>query len=227
VIVVADASPLRYLILIEHAHVLPALYGQVIVPPVVIKELGRHRTPDLVRTWLADRPDWLHVQAPTQAVTRVRTDLGEGEREAIRLAVEVSAEALLGGRSRCTSGSTTTRGSGPGDAARSGGRVRAWFRRSRCRVCSPATDQLPRQRPTPRPAVGTYDTTTRKVASADAPPCHFIVRERWRQPRLPSVPSALRGHDSRHALAISGIYRSVAMSLLALTGCAHYTSDSA
>jgi predicted nucleic acid-binding protein len=95
VIVVADASPLRYLILIEHAHVLPALYGQVIVPPVVIKELGRHRTPDLVRTWLADRPDWLHVQAPTQAVTRVRTDLGEGEREAIRLAVEVSAEALL------------------------------------------------------------------------------------------------------------------------------------
>lgn len=94
-IVVADASPLRYLILIEHTHVLPVLYGQVIVPPAVIKELSRDRTPDLVRTWLADRPDWLHVQSPTQALTPVRTDLGEGEREAIRLAVEMSADALL------------------------------------------------------------------------------------------------------------------------------------
>jgi predicted nucleic acid-binding protein len=36
VIVVADASPLRYLILIEHAHVLPAMYGQVVVPPAVV-----------------------------------------------------------------------------------------------------------------------------------------------------------------------------------------------
>jgi len=37
----------------------------------------------------------LHVQAPTQVLTRMRTDLGEGEREAIRLAVEISADALL------------------------------------------------------------------------------------------------------------------------------------
>ena len=93
-IVVADASPLRYLILIEHTHVLPAMYGQVVVPPAVIKELSRDLTPDLVRTWMASRPDWLHVQAPTQVLT-VRTDLGEGEREAIRLAVEMLADALL------------------------------------------------------------------------------------------------------------------------------------
>jgi predicted nucleic acid-binding protein len=45
VIVVADASPLRYLILIEHTHVLPALYGHVIVPPAVITELTHERTP--------------------------------------------------------------------------------------------------------------------------------------------------------------------------------------
>jgi predicted nucleic acid-binding protein len=95
VIVVADASPLRYLILIEHTHVLPALYGHVIVPPTVITELTRERTPNLVRTWVMDRPDWLHVQAPTQVIAAVRTDLGEGEREAIRLAVEMSADTLL------------------------------------------------------------------------------------------------------------------------------------
>ena len=60
-IVVADASPLRYLILIEHAHVLPALYGRVVVPPAVIRELNQERTPNLVRTWLSNRPEWLHV----------------------------------------------------------------------------------------------------------------------------------------------------------------------
>ena len=38
-LVVADTSPLRYLILIEHVHVLPALYGDVIVPPAVVREL--------------------------------------------------------------------------------------------------------------------------------------------------------------------------------------------
>jgi predicted nucleic acid-binding protein len=95
VIVVADASPLRYLILIEHTHVLPALYGHVIVPPAVITELTRERTPSLVRKWMVERRDWLHVQAPTQLTAPLRTDLGEGEREAIRLAVEMSADALL------------------------------------------------------------------------------------------------------------------------------------
>jgi uncharacterized protein len=95
VIVVADASPLRYLILIEHAHVLPALYGQVLVPPAVVTELTRHRTPDLVKNWLENKPDWLRVQAPTHPPARVREDLGEGEREAIELALEMAADALL------------------------------------------------------------------------------------------------------------------------------------
>jgi predicted nucleic acid-binding protein len=95
VIVVADASPLRYLILIEHAHVLPALYGRVLVPPAVIAELNQERTPDLVKTWLSNMPEWLHVQAPTQAHTSPRAVLGAGEREAIALAAELSADALL------------------------------------------------------------------------------------------------------------------------------------
>jgi len=56
VIVVADASPLRYLILIEHADVLPGLYGQVFIPPAVLGELSNERTPATVRTWLANRP---------------------------------------------------------------------------------------------------------------------------------------------------------------------------
>jgi hypothetical protein len=38
-IVVADTSPLNYLILIEQVKILEALYGQVIVPPAVQDEL--------------------------------------------------------------------------------------------------------------------------------------------------------------------------------------------
>jgi len=95
VIVVADASPLRYLILIDYAHVLTALYGRVVVPPAVVAELNQQRTPDVVRSWLAGAPEWLHVQAPIQGREDLRRGLGAGEREAIALAAELSADALL------------------------------------------------------------------------------------------------------------------------------------
>lgn len=94
-IVVADASPLRYLILIEHVHVLPALYGPVLVPPAVVDELNQERTPALVKTWLSNVPEWLYVQAPMRALTSSPAFLGAGEREAIALAAELSADALL------------------------------------------------------------------------------------------------------------------------------------
>jgi len=95
VIVVADASPLRYLILIDYDHVLTALYGRVVVPPAVVAELNQQRTPDVVRSWLAGAPEWLHVQAPIQEREDLRRGLGAGEREAIALAAELSADALL------------------------------------------------------------------------------------------------------------------------------------
>jgi len=62
VIVVADTSPLRYMVLIEHVHVRPALYGHVVVPPAVVTELDQEQTPELVRRWLSARPEWLHVR---------------------------------------------------------------------------------------------------------------------------------------------------------------------
>jgi predicted nucleic acid-binding protein len=95
VIVVADASPLRYLILIDHVDVLRALYGRVIVPPAVVSELNQERTPDLVRNWLSNGPEWLVVQAPQQPLPSLQRGLGTGEREAIALAAELSADALL------------------------------------------------------------------------------------------------------------------------------------
>jgi uncharacterized protein len=95
VIVVADASPLHYLILIDYVDVLQPLYGRVVVPPAVIEELTRQETPDRVKSWISNAPAWLNVQAPTQMPAHVRTVLGAGERDAIALATEMGADALL------------------------------------------------------------------------------------------------------------------------------------
>ena len=40
-IVVADASPLNYLVLIEQIGLLPTLYGSVLIPEAVHRELQR------------------------------------------------------------------------------------------------------------------------------------------------------------------------------------------
>jgi len=75
--------------------VLPALFGEVIVPPAVLTELTNDRTPSEVRTWVANRPEWLRVQAPRETLPQLHGEIDEGEREAIALAVEVRADALL------------------------------------------------------------------------------------------------------------------------------------
>ena len=38
-LVVADTSPINYLVLIEQTAVLPALYTRVLLPPAVVREL--------------------------------------------------------------------------------------------------------------------------------------------------------------------------------------------
>ena len=55
-IVIADTSPINYLVLIDAVEVLPALYGRVLVPPSVCAELQRARASDRVRTWIAQPP---------------------------------------------------------------------------------------------------------------------------------------------------------------------------
>ena len=95
-IVVADSGPLHYLILLDQTELLPRLYGQVIVPEAVFKELTSGRTPQPVREWLSKPPSWLHVQAvPFSQLELVADDLDLGEREAIALAHLLRADLLL------------------------------------------------------------------------------------------------------------------------------------
>jgi predicted nucleic acid-binding protein len=92
-IVVSDTSPLDYLILIQQDHVLPALFGRVIAPPAVMAELQHPATPPAVRAWTANPPTWLEVRQPTTVSSTTR--IGPGEAEAISLARELRADALL------------------------------------------------------------------------------------------------------------------------------------
>ncbi len=58
-IVVADTSPLNYLVLIGAAGVLEPLYTRVAVPEAVLIELKQPQAPAKVRAWIENPPAWL------------------------------------------------------------------------------------------------------------------------------------------------------------------------
>lgn len=94
-IVVADTSPLNYLILVEQPAVLRRLYGRIVVPRGVVAELLAAGSPDLVRGWAAEPPEWLEIH---DVVVPENSGLGaidQGEAEAITLAIQLGAQALL------------------------------------------------------------------------------------------------------------------------------------
>ena len=95
-IVVADSSSLRYLILVDSTQLLQQLFGRVVVPDVVAGELSATSAPIAVRGWIAQPPKWIEiVQVSGDAVDAVSDDLDIGERAAIAVATELSADVLL------------------------------------------------------------------------------------------------------------------------------------
>jgi predicted nucleic acid-binding protein len=95
-LVVADTSPINYLVLIAQDAVLPVLYERVVIPPAVLADMQRSRTPAVVRAWAARPPAWLAIQPPRQPLDAQRyPKLGAGEREAIALAQELHVPLLL------------------------------------------------------------------------------------------------------------------------------------
>jgi predicted nucleic acid-binding protein len=94
-LVVADTSPLNYLVRLGYSELLPDLYGRVLIPPAVLRELTHTSTPAEVRSWIAYPPSWLEVTAPALIDPTLPPKLGLGEREAISLALERRADAIL------------------------------------------------------------------------------------------------------------------------------------
>ena len=93
-IVVADTTPINYLILIDQIHLLHTLFDRTFIPTSVHGELLRPAAPSPVRTWASTPPAWLEIRSPsvTQLVT---AKLDEGERDAIALALELHAPRII------------------------------------------------------------------------------------------------------------------------------------
>jgi predicted nucleic acid-binding protein len=69
-IVVADTSPINYLVLIGHIEILPHFYGRILIPPSVWEELQDRNTPDSVRKWVAQGPAWLEMRNSISTCSR-------------------------------------------------------------------------------------------------------------------------------------------------------------
>src|SRR5882757_3063277 len=63
-VVVADATPLHYLILIDAIDVLPRIFEKIYIPTEVRDELSCEATPSVVRTWMQQPTHWLEIFAP-------------------------------------------------------------------------------------------------------------------------------------------------------------------
>ncbi len=94
-IVVADTSPLNYLVLIGEIERLPSLYQKILIPQAVHKELLRAQTPLAVRGWAASLPAWCEERLVLGPPDPALNELDLGEREAIQLAGEAGVDTVL------------------------------------------------------------------------------------------------------------------------------------
>ena len=80
-IVVADTSPINYLVLIDAVSVLPELYENIIVPHAVFAELQTAETPEKVRAFVKALPSWLEVKQAAVLLDAELAELDAGETE--------------------------------------------------------------------------------------------------------------------------------------------------
>jgi predicted nucleic acid-binding protein len=96
ILVVADTTPIRYLVEVGYEYLLPRLFTKVWIPGAVASELAQERTPVVIRQWAQQLPSWIEVRkidGPPSA--HELAGLDRGEWEAIELARELQADLLL------------------------------------------------------------------------------------------------------------------------------------
>lgn len=93
--VVSNTSPLCYLALIGHLDLLPRLFGRIAIPAAVLAELDHPSAPEEVRALAASLPPWIDVHEVASGVDPALSALHPGEREAIQLAGQLSADLIL------------------------------------------------------------------------------------------------------------------------------------
>jgi len=94
-LVIADTSPINYLLLIGQIDILPALFEKVILPAAVLEELRHPKAPTAVRQFVAACPTWVEVRMAAMVNDAALNALDAGEGAAIALAMELRADLLL------------------------------------------------------------------------------------------------------------------------------------
>jgi len=92
-LVIADTSPVNYLILIGHIDLLSCMFERAVLPAAVRGELSSSDAPSVVQRWIADPPVWLEtVETPDADPS---AGLHKGEAAAIALAEALHADLVL------------------------------------------------------------------------------------------------------------------------------------
>jgi predicted nucleic acid-binding protein len=76
-------------------ELLPKLLDDVWVSPAVMEELSALAAPDEVREFVHSPPPWLRIRRPLPLAQSISAALDRGEREALALACELSADLVL------------------------------------------------------------------------------------------------------------------------------------
>ncbi|NJM99560.1 MAG: DUF3368 domain-containing protein [Phormidesmis sp. RL_2_1] len=95
-IIISDTSPISNLLLIGQLSLLKALYGQLIIPDAVFREIKALETFGIDVSGV-QTADWIEVRAvcDQMLVDKLVMEVDRGEAEAIALAIELNAERLL------------------------------------------------------------------------------------------------------------------------------------
>jgi predicted nucleic acid-binding protein len=93
-IVVADTSPINYLLLINQIDLLPRLFQKIIIPEIVRDEMLDPDAPPVLQQWIANPPSWLTIQTVPIIGTTLNS-LDPGEQAAITLAQTLPADLLI------------------------------------------------------------------------------------------------------------------------------------
>jgi predicted nucleic acid-binding protein len=90
--VVADTSPLNYLVLAGHIELLPVVLGPMVVPESVLVEMTASKSRAVVASWASSPPAWLSIRRTLKSIS---SGLGRGESDAIALALEIGSPLVL------------------------------------------------------------------------------------------------------------------------------------
>ncbi len=93
--VVCNATPLINFAVINRLDILKAIFGQIVIPQAVFDETTGSGFPgtQFVLQAIADR--WLQVRPVLAIAPNIPTELDDGEREAIALALKTRAQRIL------------------------------------------------------------------------------------------------------------------------------------